>query len=108
MNKQTKVLFLSTFLFSGLILIFDLVVMLLSTSESMRPGSTVYLLAALGTAFALFYNYSAVRKLLEINKQDIADAIAAEEAEHSEEDGKAENAEADADETDADGGRDGE
>ena len=43
MNKQTKVLFLSTFLFSGLILIFDLVVMLLSTSESMRPGSTVYL-----------------------------------------------------------------
>ena len=49
-----------------------------------------------------------MRKLLEINKQDIADAIAAEEAEHSEEDGKAENAEADADETDADGGRDGE
>ena len=93
MNKQAKVQFMTTFIFTGLILIFDLVVILLG-GKSFAGSSQVKMLAALGTGFGLIYDYSAIRKLLEINKQDIADMMAAAEAENAVGDGEEEPGEA--------------
>lgn len=91
MKKQEKLTFLTTFVFSILIYVFALVVTLLQNLGVIDFGGTITVMVALGMGFGIYYNVTAIRKLMAINKRDIEEIMAyeakqAEEAEEKEED----------------------
>lgn len=96
MKKQEKLIFLTTFVFSIIIFIFALVVMLLQNLGVINHGGTITVMVALSMGFGLYYNYTGIRKLLEINKRDIEE-IMAYEAMQAEKAAEAADTEEDAD-----------
>ena len=80
MKKQEKLTFLTTFVFSIAIYVFALVVLLLQNLGVVAHGGTITVLVALGMGFGIYYNYTGIRKLLDINKRDIEEIMAYEAA----------------------------